>query len=107
MDEAPVVRVGVRDFRLSDHAVERYRDRVRPLFSLEEACGELVSRLRRAEVHLTRPGWARSFSVVGEGRYPDEFVAVEADELLFPVRSGCILTTLTPEHVGATVRWVT
>ena len=97
-----VIVIAGREFELTHHCIERYRERVCRHLSLGEARRELRGRLRGAEIHLTLPEDARGILLAS--RLADEWVWLPDVPLLFPVREGRILTCYARASVGASIR---
>jgi hypothetical protein len=100
---------------VSRHAVARYRQRVAPLLSSEEACDELQDLIAHAEHQVEPPAWAvpgRAQQAHDERKMPEiakaapskprarvaakaESYLVIDDELCLPVTKGWVLTVIT------------
>ena len=87
---------------LSAHAIERYRDRVKPDLTFEEANAELRRLLRHATVVSERPSWSND-------KHEDATYAVLSDGIVLVVLSdryaaGIAVTCLTRGGVGDEAR---
>lgn len=89
---------------LTFHAVQRFRERVRPNLGLNAARRELGRLLAGAEISLTVPDWARGRILTSH--HPDEWLGLEDEMLVFPVEHGRVLTCYAQQHVGAQIRIV-
>lgn len=84
---------------VTDHAVERYIERVKPHLSDAEAREELKRLLPLAEVDRHGPPWCSD-----PGR-ADSF-ALLSDGIVFPLLHGRVMSCLTRSEVGAELRIV-
>ena len=87
---------------LSVHAIERYRDRVKPHLTFEEANAELRRLLRHATISSQRPGWTHD-------KHEDATYAALSDGIVLVVLSdqyaaGVAVTCLTRGGVGDEAR---
>jgi hypothetical protein len=87
---------------LTAHAIERYRDRVKPHLTFGEASAELRRLLRHATVVSERPSWSND-------RYEDATYVVLSDGIALVVRSdqyaaGVAVTCLTRAGVSDETR---
>ncbi len=87
---------------LTAHAIERYRDRVKPHLTFEEANAELRRLLRTATAVSQRPSWSND-------KYEDATYAVLSDGIALVVRSnqyaaGVAVTCLTRAGVSDEAR---
>jgi hypothetical protein len=88
------VRVGERYLWLRPHAVEQYRDRVKPAMELVDALADLIRLLTFAE-WVDRPAWVETQAEV-EG---DEWLAI-GDGIVFPVSDDRIVTCMDRGGLG-------
>ncbi len=89
---------------LSAHAIERYRDRVKPDLTFEEASAELRRLLRHATISSQRPSWSNDEYERTYATY-----AVLSDGIVLVVLSdqyaaGVAVTCLTRGGVGDEAR---
>ena len=87
---------------LTFHAIERYRDRVKPHLTFEEANAELRRLLRHATISSQRPSWSSD-------KHEGATYAVLSDGIALVVRSdhyaaGAAVTCLTRGGVGDEAR---
>ena len=87
---------------LTAHAVERYRDRVKPHLTFEEANAELRRLLRHATISSQRPSWTND-------KHEDATYAVLSDGIVLVVlgdqhAAGVAVTCLTRGGVGDEAR---
>lgn len=82
---------------LSEHAVERYQERVKPALSREQAMADVVRVLALADRRGAAPAWVTSERDAHEWR-------VLADDIAFPVRDGVVVTCLTRSQPGDVLR---
>jgi len=85
------------------HAIERYRDRVKPDLTFKEADAELRRLLRHATISSQRPSW------ISDKREDATTYAVLSDGIVLVVRSdrcaaGIAVTCLTRGGVGDEAR---
>lgn len=83
--------------RISEHAVARYQERVKPALGRDDALEDLVRMLALAERRPGAPTWVTS------EQDADEWFVL-ADDIAFPVRSGQVVTCLTRSQPGEVVR---
>jgi hypothetical protein len=74
---------------LSDHAVERWHERVRPGLSPEAAEDDLVATLETHGHFAERPDW------VAGREYPNTRWLMLGDDIAFPVQNEIVISCLT------------
>lgn len=86
---------------MSNHAVERYVERVRPTLDLESARGDLIRLLNSgaAVIEYERPAWCG-----GDDEPPADWFLLVADSFACPVRNGCAITVMARGTVSEGTR---
>lgn len=93
------VRIGSATFYLTDHAVDRYIERVKPMLSVAQAREELRRMLPMATIDRAGPDWC------SDPGHADSFVLL-SDGIVFPLYRGRLISCLTRAEVGAELRMV-
>lgn len=88
------------ELRVTDHAVLRYGERVKPGLTFMQAKRELAILLPQAEPLDHLPGWLRA----DEGLETDCFLCL-CDSIALPVFDGYVLTCLVRGSVGPIARF--
>lgn len=93
-------RVGHRSVLISDHAVERYGERVKPTLSKTQVVAEIPGMVALGELQRRIPTWAARTS-----ERADEWIVI-GDSIAFPVLGDILVTCITRSEVGAEIRTV-
>lgn len=80
---------------VSDHAVERYIERVKPALGEEHAKREITALALMGRPADQPPAWARNLA-----HYHDQRYLIVTDDIVFPVKSGRVLTTCLVRSVA-------
>jgi hypothetical protein len=78
--------------RITEHAIEQFRQRCRPALDFKAAKGELMALLHdHGRITLERPAWSRSATT----RHGTEAWVLIGDSVALPVLGGAAITCLT------------
>lgn len=89
--------------RLTDHAIQRYQERVKPHFTLDEAQVEARRLLEYfAAIQTERPNWFDD--ATGEHDQPFDGYAMIGDGIAFPLRGSRAITCVTVGSMGDEAR---
>jgi hypothetical protein len=87
--------------RITEHAIEQFRQRCRPALDFQAAKGELMALLRdHGRVTLERPAWTRSATT----KYGTEGWLLIGDCVALPILDGAVITCLTRGGIPDTER---
>lgn len=87
------------EFAISQHAVELFREQIRPALDFEAAATELARLAAAGQVARVPPGWAQT----SEDHTTDGWVLI-GDAIALPVAGGLATTCLVRGYVTPAVR---